>query len=143
VSNIVVDATGTIITFDLTLAPDAPAETRSLIVVTENGIAVCGIMSSVAKPVLLAAKLVKTGSVFQVLSTGFRLFVFEFSINENFVPGPRTYAAASAGPMLVLTQLQAENVGRAVRDLPFGYVRVRGVTTTNQIGISDPYRFRR
>jgi hypothetical protein len=143
VSNIVVDPGGTIITFDLTLAPDAPAETRSLIVVTENGIAVCGIMSSVAKPELLAAKLVKTGSVFQVLTGGFRLFVFEFSINENFVPGPRTYAASSAGPLLVLSQLQAENVGRAVRDLPFGYVRVRGVTTTNQIGISDPHRFRR
>ena len=97
----------------------------------------------VAKPVLLSAELVKTGSVFQVLTAGFRLFVFEFSINVNFVPGPRTYTAASTGPILVLSQLQAENVGRAVRDLPFGYVRVRAVTTTNQIGTSDPYRFRR
>ena len=77
-----------------------------------------------------------------MLTLGFRLFVFEFSINENFVPGPRTYTASSDSPTLVLTQLQAENVGRAVRDLPFGYVRVRAVTTTNQIGISDPYRFR-
>jgi len=143
VSNIVVDPTFTIITFDLTLAADAPAETRSVIVVTENGIAVCAILSSVAKPVLLAAKLVKTGSVFQVLSAGFRLFLFEFSINDQFVPGPRTYTAASTGPLLVLSQLQAENVGRAVRDLPFGYVRVRAVTATNQIGTSDPYRFRR
>lgn len=143
VSNIVVDPTGTIITFDLTLAPDAPAETRSLIVVTENGIAVCGILSSVARPELLAATLAKTGSVFEVLTTGFRLFLFEFSINTEFVPGPRTYTASGEGPLLVLSQLQAENVGRAVRDLPFGYVRVRAVTTTNQIGISDPYRFRR
>jgi hypothetical protein len=143
VTNIVVDPTGTIITFDLTLTADAPAETRPVIVVTENGIAICALLSSAAKPELLAAKLVKTGSVFQVLTAGFRLFLFEFSINEQFVPGPRTYTASSTGPLLVLSQLQAANVGRAVRDLPFGYVRVRGVTTTNQIGTSDPYRFRR
>jgi hypothetical protein len=143
VSNIVVNPAGTIITFDLTLAADAPADTRQVIVVTENGIAVCAILSSAAKPELLAAKLVKTGAVFQVLTAGFRLFLFEFSINDQFVPGPRTYTASSTGPLLVLSQLQAENVGRAVRDLPFGYVRVRAVTATNQIGTSDPYRFRR
>jgi hypothetical protein len=143
VTNIVVDPSGTIITFDLTLTADAPAETRPVIVVTENGIAVCAILSSVAKPELLAAKLVKTGSVFQVLTAGFRLFLFEFSINEAFVPGPRTYTASTTMPLLVLSQLQAENVGRAVRDLSFGYVRVRAVTATNQIGTSDPHRYRR
>jgi hypothetical protein len=143
VSDVVVDPTGTMITFDLTLASDAPAESRQLIVVTENGIATCGILSSVAKPDLLSAKLVKTGAVFTVLSSGFRLYVFEFSINENFEEGLRTYAISTATPMLILTRLQAENVGRAVRDLPFGYVRVRGVTATNQFGVSDPYRFRR
>jgi hypothetical protein len=143
VSNVVVDPTGTIITFDLTLAPDAPAETRLVIVVTENGIATCGILSSAAKPELRAAELVKTGSVFEVLTAGFRLFLLEFSLNDQFVAGPRTYTVASSTPLVVLTQLQAENVGRAVRDLHFGFVRVRAVTTTNQIGTSDPYRFRR
>ena len=34
-------------------------------------------------------------------------------------------------------------VRRAVRDLPFGYVRVRAVTATNQIGTSAAHRFRR
>lgn len=141
VSNLVV--TDTIITFDLTLSADAPAESRQLIVVTENGIASCGIISSAAAPELLAASLVKTGSVFEVLNGGFRLFLFEFSINENFEEGLRTYAVSSDTALLVLSRLQAENVGRAVRDLPFGYVRVQGVTTTNQTGISEPYRFRR
>jgi hypothetical protein len=143
VSNLVVDPAGTTITFDLTLSADAPAESRQLIVVTENGIATCGILSSAAAPELLAATLVKTGSVFEVQNTGFRLFLFEFSINENFEEGLRTYAASSETALLALSQLQAENVGRAVRDLPFGYVRVTGVTTTNQTGISEPYRFRR
>lgn len=141
VSNVVV--TDTIITFDLTLSSDAPAESRQLMVVTENGIATCGIISSAAAPELLAATLVKTGSVFEVLNTGFRTFIFEFSINENFEEGLRTYAASSDTALLVLSRLQAENIGRAVRDLPFGYVRVQGITTTNQAGISEPYRFRR
>jgi hypothetical protein len=143
VTNVVVDATGMIITFDLTLSADAPAESRQLIVVTESGIATCGILSSAAQPELLSAKLVKTGSVFQVLNEGFRLFIFEFSINTNFDAGLRTYAISTTSPTLALTQLQAENIGRAVRDLPFGYVRVRGVTATNQFGVSDPVRFRR
>jgi hypothetical protein len=143
VANVVIDPTGTIITFDLTLAADAPAESRQLIVVTENGIATCGILSSVAAPEVLSAQFVKTGSVFTVLNTGFRLFIFEFSINTDFEAGLRTYMVSTVAPTLVLTQLQAENVGRAVRDLPFGYVRVRGVTATNQFGISEPSRFRR
>jgi hypothetical protein len=78
-----------------------------------------------------------------VATAGFRLFIFEFSINTNFEEGLRTYAASTTSATLVLTRLQAENVGRAVRDLPFGYVRVRGLTTTNQFGVSEPYRFRR
>jgi hypothetical protein len=143
VTNLVVDPTGTLLTFDLTLAADAPAESRQLIVVTENGIATCGIISSATAPEILAATLVKTGSSFTVSTAGFRLFVFEFSINTNFEEGLRTYAASTTSATLVLTRLQAENVGRAVRDLPFGYVRVRGLTTTNQFGVSEPYRFRR
>lgn len=143
VSNIVVDLTGTVITFDLTLAADAPAESRQLMVVTENGIATCGLLSSAPAPDLLSAVLVKTGSVFSAVGSGFRLYVFEFSINTDFEPGLRTYMIATADPILILSRLQAENVGRAVRDLPFGFVRVRGLTVTNQFGTSDPYRFRR
>jgi hypothetical protein len=143
VANVVIDPTGTIITFDLTLAADAPADSRQLIVVTENGIATCGILTSVAGPELLVATLLKTGSVFEVTSAGFRLVVFEFSINENFETGLRTYAVSSATTALTLNQLQAENVGRAVRDLPFVYVRASGITATNQTGTSDPYRIRR
>ena len=87
VANVVIDPTGTIITFDLTLAADAPADSRQLIVVTENGIATCGILTSVEGPELLVASLLKTGSVFEVSTAGFRLVVFEFSINENFETG--------------------------------------------------------
>jgi hypothetical protein len=143
VSNVVIDLAGTTITFDLTLAADAPADSRQLIVVTENGIATCGILSSVTGPEVLVANLLKTGSVFEVSSAGFRLLVFEFSINESFETGLRTYAISSAGPVLTLTRDQAESIGRAVRDLPFAYVRVSGVTATNQTGVSDPYRIRR
>jgi|GEM_PF-5519499 len=143
VSNVVVDVTGTTITLDLTLAADAPAEARQLIVVTENGIATCGILSNAVAPELRAATLIKTGSVFEVLTSGFRLYIFEFSINELFEEGLRTYAVSSTGATLALTRLQAENVGRAVRDVPWAYVRVRGLTTTNQFGVSEPYRARR
>ena len=62
---------------------------------------------------------------------------------ELFDVGPRTYTVSSVGPKLTLSRLQAENIGRAVRDLPFGYVRVRAVTTTNQLGTSEAFRFRR
>jgi hypothetical protein len=142
VSHIVVDPTGSSLTFDLTLAPDAPAESRPVLVVTENGIARC-VVTSGADIELTAATLLRTGSAFEVPSSGFRLFLFEFSINDRFEPGLRTLGVASAAPRLVLTRLQAENVARAVRDLPLGYVRVRAVTATNQIGISAPARFRR
>jgi hypothetical protein len=143
VSDVVVDVAGTTITFLLTVAADAPADTRQLIVVTENGIATCGVLSTLPPIDLLAATLVKTGSLFTAASSGLRLLVFDFSINENFEPGPRTYSVSSDTGTLGLTRLQAENIGRAVRDLHFGYVRVQGITTTNQTGTSEPYRFRR
>ena len=143
VANIVVDPTGNFITFDLTLAADAAAENRPLIVVTENGSATCGILSSGATIEVGSAKIVKTGSVFEALTAGYRLFVYEFSINERFDAGPRTTSVASPTALLTLTRLDAENVGRAVRDLPFAYMRVRGVTATNQIGTSTPIRLRR
>jgi hypothetical protein len=141
-TNIVVDPTGTLITFDLTLAAGATAENRPLIIVTENGTATCGILNPPTIEVG-SAKIVKTGSVFQALTAGFRLFVYEFSINERFEPGPRTATVASPTPLLTLTRLDAENIGRAVRDLPFAYMRVSGVTATNQIGTSTPVRLRR
>jgi hypothetical protein len=143
VTNLVVDPAGTSLTFDLTLIAFAPVENRPLIVVTENGSATCGVLSSGANVELRAAGLVKPGAKFEVLTPGFRLIIFEFSMNERFDAGLRTYAVSSDAALLTLTRLQAENVGRAVRDLPFGYVRVRGVTATNQIGSSAAFRFRR
>ena len=143
VTNIVVDPTGTIITFDLTVAAGAAAENRTLIVVTENGIATCGILSLGPTIEVGNADIVKTGSVFEALTTGYRLFVWEFSINERFDIGPRTSIIGSPNALLTLTQLDANNIGRAVRDLPFTYMRVRGVTATNQTGTSIPVRLRR
>src|SRR5262249_5592244 len=87
VSNVVVDGSGTTITFDLTLAAGAPAETRAVIVVTENGTARCNIASDPAPPPFTPAKLVKAGALFTVDSTAFRLFVFEFSIDDRFAAG--------------------------------------------------------
>jgi hypothetical protein len=143
VTNIVVDPTGTIITFDLTLEAGAAAENRPLIVVTENGIATCGLLSLGPTIEVGNARIVKTGSVFEALTTGFRLFLWDFSINERFDVGLRTTTINSPNALLTLTQLDAENVGRAVRDLPFVYMRVRGVTATNQTGTSTPVRLRR
>lgn len=142
VSNIVVDATFTSITFDLTLAAGAAAENRPLIVVTENGTASCGVLST-AVIELSSPQLARTGSVFTALTPGYRLFVFQFSMNERFDDGPRTYVVQSATPGLTLTQLQDDGIRRATRDLPFGYVRVMGVGVTNQIGTSETHRFRR
>jgi hypothetical protein len=142
VSNIVADPLGATVTFDLTLTEDAPAESRPLLVVTENGIAQCNI-SSGADIQLVPAQLLQTGSEFRVTSIGFRLFLFEFSINSNFDQGLRTYGVANATGTLTISNLDALNVARAVRDLPFGYVRVLAVTATNQVGMSDVFRFRR
>lgn len=143
VSDPVVDSTGTAITFDLVLEADAPAESRPLIVVTENGTATCGILSRPAEIELRAAQFVKTGSVIEAVTGGYRLFLYEFSINERFDAGIRTHTVAGSGPRLTLSRLDAENVRRAVRDLPFGYVRVRAVTATSQLGASAVVRFRR
>ena len=142
VSNIVVDPTFTSLTFDLTLAAGAAAESRPLIVVTEVGSASCGLLST-ADLVLRSPAIARTGSVFEVTTPGFRFFVFEFSINERFDDGPRTYLVSTTSPLLTLSRLDDQNILRATRDLPFGYVRVQGVSVTNQIGRSETFRFRR
>ena len=103
----------------------------------------CTVLSLPAEIKLSASLLVKTGSVFEVLTTGYRLFLFEFSMNERFDAGLRTHTISESGLLLTLSRLDAENVRRAVRDLPFGYVRVRAVTATSQLGTSAVYRFRR
>jgi hypothetical protein len=143
VTNVVVDPTGTIMTFDLTLAPDAPAENRAVIVVTEDGIARCGIASDPGGPSLVASKLVKTGAVFTVGSTGYRLLVFEFSLNELFPADLRTWTIAEATGTLTLARLDVVNVGHAFREHHRGFVRARGVTATNRIGLSAPQVVRR
>lgn len=142
VANIVVDPTFTSLTFDLTLSSGAAAENRPLIVVTENGTASCGVLST-AVIELSAPQLARTGSVFQALTPGYRLFVFQFSMNERFDDGVRTYVVQSPAPTLTLTHLEDEGIRRATRDLPFGYVRVMGVGVTNQVGTSETHRFRR
>ncbi len=143
VTNPAVDPSGTLIRFDLTLAPDAPAENRAVIVVTQNGTARCGIASNPSPPILLAAKLAKTGALFAVAGTGFRLFTFEFSVNELFTPGLRTVAFADADGSLTLSRLQAFAIERAFRERNRGFVRVRAVTPTNRIGLSDAQALRR
>jgi hypothetical protein len=86
---------------------------------------------------------VKTGALFVVQGTGFRLFVFEFSLNELFASGPRTWAIADADGSLTLSRLDAVNVERAFRALRRGYVRVRAVTATNRIAASPAQAIRR
>jgi hypothetical protein len=143
VSNIAVDATGTLMTFDLTLTAAAPAEDRSVVVVTENGTARCGIASNPAPPQLLAAKLVKTGALFRVPDPGFRLFVFEFSLTSLFPAGPRTLPIADDDGTLVLDRADTVAVGHAFRSRHRGWVRVRAVTATNRIALSAPASIRR
>jgi len=143
VTNPVVNGAGTLISFDLTLAPGAPAENRAVIVVTENGTARCGISTNPEPPTLVAAKLVKPGALFTVTSPGFRLFVFEFSVSELFTPGPETWTIADADGSLTLGRLDDVNIGRAYRERHRGFVRVRAATTTNRIGISPAQAIRR
>src|SRR4029450_11206880 len=131
VSNVVVDPSGTLITFDLTLAADAPAETRAVIVVTENGLARCNISSNPSPPPLVAAKLVKTGALFTVASTAFRLFVFEFSINDLFATGLRTAGISAPTGSLTLDRQNTVAIEQAFRDAHRGFVRVRAITATN------------
>jgi hypothetical protein len=143
VSDTVVDASGSLINFNLTLAPDAPAENRAVIVVTENGTARCGIASDPAAPTLRSAKLVKAGARFEVTSLGYRLFLFEFSMSPAFPAGPRTWSVDDADGTLVLDRLDDENVGRAYRQRHRGWVRVRAFTATGRLGASVPEAVRR
>ncbi len=136
VSGTVVDGTGTLVTFELALAADAPAETRSVIVVTQNGTATCAIASDPSPVPLAAAKLVKTGAVFVAPASGFRLFVFEFSESPLFPAGLRTWDIAGLVGTLTLTRLDANDVQRAFRERHSGWVRVRAVTATNRIATS-------
>jgi hypothetical protein len=143
VTNVVVDPGGGLITFDLTLPPDAPAEIRGVIVVTPNGTARCNIASAAPEPPLVAAKLVKAGAVFTVASTAFRLYVFEFSINDLFAPGLRTAGFPGAGGSLTLDGHDTAVIEQAFRDAHRGFVRVRAVTATNFIAVSSGQVIRR
>jgi hypothetical protein len=143
VTNVVVDPSGTVITFDLTLAADAPAETRAVIVVTASGTARCNIASNPSPPPFTAAKLVKTGALFTVESTAFRLFVFEFSINDLFAVGLRTVAIPDADGSLTLDRQDVVAIEQAFRDMRRGFVRARAVTATNRIAVSTGAPIRR
>jgi len=143
VSDVVVDPGLTLITFDLTLAAEAPAETRAVIVVTENGTARCNIASNPSAPPLVAAKLVKSGALFTVASTAFRLFVFEFSLNDLFVPGVRTVALSAPTGSLTLDRPDTAAIEQAFRDAHRGFVRVRAITATNRVALSPGQSIRR
>jgi hypothetical protein len=143
VANVVVDPGGTRITFDLTLAADAPAETRGVIVVTENGTARCNVATAAPEPPLDAAKLVKTGAVFTVASSAYRLFLFEFSIDDQFAPGLRTAAIHDADGTLTLDRRQTVVIEQAFREAHRGYVRVRAITPTNVVATSTGHVVRR
>jgi hypothetical protein len=144
VTDVVVSGGGTIMTFELLIDVDAPPESRAVIVVTQNGTARCGVGVLIGGPALVAAKLVKTGALFQVASSGFRLLVFEFSMAPDFPDGPRTLVLASPeDDRLVLTRRDVERIRRAFRDRHRGFVRVTGVTATNLFGTSDSAAIRR
>lgn len=144
VSNVQVDVTGTILTFDLQIDPTAPVTQRAVIVVTENGTAHCGIGVLVGGPEIVAAKLVKTGARFTVVSTGFRLLVFEFSMSPDFPDGPRTVLLTSLDDVeLLLTRQDVDRIRRAFRDRHRGYVRATGITATNLFGTSEGVPIRR
>jgi hypothetical protein len=143
VTNVVVDPTGTLITFDLTLAADAPAETRAVIVVTEEGTARCNIASNPPAPPLVAAKLVKTGALFTVTSSAFRLYVFEFSINDLFASGLRTAGISEPTGSLTLDRGDTVVIEQAFRDAHKGFVRVRAITATNRVAVSPGVSIRR
>jgi hypothetical protein len=143
VTNVVVDPSGTLITFDLTLAADAPAETRAVIVVTENGTARCNIASNPPAPPLVAAKLVKAGALFTVESTAFRLYVFEFSMSDLFPAGLRTAGIAAPTGSLTLGRTDTSVIEQAFRDAHRGFVRVRAITATNRVAVSPAQSIRR
>ena len=143
VTNVVVDPTGTLITFDLTLAADAPAETRAVIVVTENGTARCNIASNPAAPPLVAAKLVKTGALFTVDEHGLpplRLRVLDQRPLRGRAPHGRHLRAdgvADARPQ------DTAAIEQAFRDAHRGFVRVRAITATNRVAASPGQSIRR
>jgi hypothetical protein len=143
VADVAVDPSGAIMTFDLMLANDAPAESRAVIVVTPAGTARCNIASNPPPVPLTAAKLVKPGALFTVDATGFRLFVFEFSLNDLFAAGLRTAAIPSPTGALTLTRQQTVAIEQAFRDARRGVVRVRAVTATNRIAASTGQPIRR
>jgi hypothetical protein len=143
VTDTVVDPSGAVITFNLTLAPGAAAENRAVVVVTENGTARCGIASNPPAPVLQATKLVKPGALFVVTNPGFRLFVFEFSMSPLFPAGARTWSIIDADGSLTLSRLDDTNVGRAFRERHEGWVRVRAVTATDRLALSPAQSVRR
>lgn len=144
VTNVQVDPTFTTMTFDLVIDPAAPPVSRAVVVVTENGTARCGIGVLIGGPQLVAAKLVKTGARFSVVSTGFRLLIFEFSMSPEFPDGLRTVLLTSTDDVdLVLTREDVERIRRAFRDLHKGYVRATGVTVTNLFGTSEGVSIRR
>jgi hypothetical protein len=143
VTNVVVDPAGTSITFDLTIAADAPAEVRGVIVVTQNGTARCNVATAAPEPPLVAAKLVKPGALFTVASSAFRLYVFEFSIDDLFPTGLRTVGIPDADGSLALTRADTVAIEKAFRDLHRGFVRVRAVTATDFIAVSTGRPIRR
>lgn len=144
VTNVQVDPTGTTMTFDLVIDAEAPATQRAVIVVTENGTARCGIGVVVGGPVVVPAKLVKTGARFTVASTGFRFLIFEFSISPEFPEGLRTVVVTSPDDTeLVLGRRDVERIRGACRDRHRTWVRATGVTATNLFGTSDGVSIRR
>lgn len=143
VTDTAVTGGGALMMFDLSLAAEAPAENRAVIVVTQNGTARCGIATTPTSPELLAAMLVKPGALFTVASPGFRLSVFEFSPSALFPPGSETWAIADADGVRTLSRLDDVNVGRAFRERHRGFVRVRAVTLTNRIATSTAQALRR
>ena len=84
----------------------------------------------------------KTGALFVVPASGFRLFVFEFSESPLFPPGLRTWGIATLSGSLTLSRLDANNVARAFRERHRGWVRVRAVTPTDRIASSPAQSIR-
>ena len=111
--------------------------------VTENGTARCNIASDPPAPPLVAAKLVKAGALFTVASTAFRLFVFEFSINDVFTPGLRTAGIPAPTGSLALDRQDTVAIEQAFRDAHRGFVRVRAITATNRVAASPGQSIRR
>ena len=85
----------------------------------------------------------KPGALFVVTGSGFRLFVFEFSVSPLFPAGRDTWSIADGDGSLTLSRLDDVNVGRAFRDRHRGWVRVRAVTATDRLAVSPAQSIRR